>query len=152
MIGDQWIMRTCCVWVCDFAAALPLATMLRQQLQAITQARVIDTNRSRLVDDVYEYVCGREFQHHVTNTVTAAVTMKRELDSERTAAERTFKKRDKQIETQLRNLAGMYGGLQGMAGGALQPVAPLELPPRHRRRTRAARTRGLRQQTQTLKV
>jgi hypothetical protein len=117
------------VWVCDFAAALPLATMLRQQLEAIAQARLVDTNRSRLADDVYEYVCGQEFQHYVTNTVSAAVTMKRELDSERTAVERTFKKRGKQLEAQLRNLAGMYGGLQGIAGGALQPVAPLELPP-----------------------
>jgi hypothetical protein len=40
-----------------------------------------------------------------------------------------FKKREKQIEAQVRNLAGLYGGLQGIAGGALQPVAPLELPP-----------------------
>jgi hypothetical protein len=107
----------------------PLAIALRQQLDAIKQARIIDTNRSQVLDDVYEYVCGQEFQHHITNTVAAALTMKAELDAERTAAERMFKKREKQIEAQVRNLAGLYGGLQGIAGGALQPVAPLELPP-----------------------
>jgi hypothetical protein len=116
------------VWVCDFGSLVPLAIALRQQLDAIKQARIIDTNRSQVLDDVYEYVCGQEFQHHITNTVAAALTMKAELDAERTAAERMFKKREKQIEAQVRNLAGLYGGLQGIAGGALQPVAPLELP------------------------
>ena len=56
------------------------------------------------------------------------MTMKRELDAERTAAERVFKKREKQIEAQVCNLAGLYGGLQGIAGGAIQPVAALEGP------------------------
>lgn len=116
------------MWVCDLASAVPLAIALRQQLDAIKQARIIDTNRSQVLDDVYEYVCGHEFQHHVTNTVAAALTMKAELDAERTAAERMFKKREKQIEAQIRNLARLYGGLQGIAGGALQPVAALELP------------------------
>src|SRR6266498_136682 len=116
------------VWVCDFGSVGPLAIALRQQLDAIKQARIIDTNRSQVLDDVYEYVCGQEFQHHITNTVAAALTMKAELDAERTATERMFKKREKQIEAQIRNLAGLYGGLQGIAGGALQPVAPLELP------------------------
>jgi hypothetical protein len=81
-----------------------------------------------VLDDVYEYVCGQEFQHYIINTVAAALTMKAELDTERTAVERMFKKREKQIEAQVRNLAGLYGGLQGIAGGALQPVAALELP------------------------
>jgi hypothetical protein len=116
------------VWVCDFASAVPLAIALRQQLDAIKQERTIDANRSRVADDLYAYVCGSEFQHFVTNAVTAALRQKQELDAERTAATRVFKKREVQIEAQLRSLAGLYGGLQAIAGGALQPVAPLELP------------------------
>jgi hypothetical protein len=116
------------VWVCDFASALPLAIALRQQLEAVRQARVITANQARVADLAYEYLCGQEFQHYITNTVVAAMTMKRELDAERTAAERLFKKREKQIDAQIRNLAGLYGGLQGIAGGALQPVAALEAP------------------------
>ena len=107
----------------DAKANQKVATQLRMQ------SRTVAANRSQVLDDVYEYVCGQEFQHHITNTVVAALTMKAELDAERTAAERLFKKREKQIEAQLRNIAGMYGGLQGIAGGALQPVAALELPP-----------------------
>jgi hypothetical protein len=116
------------IWVCDFASAVPLAIALRQQLEAIKQSRIVDSNRSRVLGDVNEYVCGQEFQHYVTNTVVAALTMKAELDAERTATERLFKKREKQIEVQVRNLAGMYGGLQGVAGGAVQAVPALEGP------------------------
>lgn len=117
------------VWVCDFASVVPLAIMLRQQVDAINQARLIETNRSQVADEVYAYVCGSETQHHVTNIVTSALTQLSELESERAAADRTFDKREKQIRAQIRGVAAFYGGLQGIAGGALQPVAALELPP-----------------------
>jgi len=116
------------VWVCDFVSVVPLATALRQQLDAIKQARIIDTNRSRVADDVYEYVCGQEAQHYITDVVGAALTMLDELNAERTSCERMFNKREKQLQMQMRSLAGFYGSLQGIASGALQPVAALELP------------------------
>jgi hypothetical protein len=117
------------VWVCDFTSAVALATALRQALVAIAQARVVDTNRAQALGEVYEYLCGQEFQHRITNTVTAALAMKEDLDAERRASERLFAKREKQIEILLRNSAGMYGELQAIVGGALRPVAALELPP-----------------------
>jgi hypothetical protein len=116
------------VWVCDFASAVPLAIAIRQHLEAMSQARAVDANRSQARGDVYEYICGPEFQHRVTNTVGAAMAMKADLDAERRAAERLFTKREKLIDAQLRNSAGMYGELQAMVGDALQPVAALELP------------------------
>jgi hypothetical protein len=54
--------------------------------------------------------------------------MKADLDVERRATERSLAKREKQIEMLLRNSAGMYGELQAIVGGALQPVSALELP------------------------
>jgi hypothetical protein len=53
-----------------------------------------------------------------------------ELESERAAADRTFNKREKQVRAEIRNIAAFYGRLQGVAEGALQPVAAMELPPR----------------------
>lgn len=116
------------VWVCDFASVVPLALMLRQQLDGVMQSRIIDTNRSQMADEVYGYVCSREVQHYITNVVVSALTQLRELDSERAAADRSFSKREKQARAQLRNMAAFYGGLQAVAGGALQPVAELEAP------------------------
>src|SRR6266545_5882578 len=67
------------VWVCDFASATTLATALRIALIEIGQARVVDSNRAQALDEVYEYLCGRDFQHRITNTVTAALVMKADL-------------------------------------------------------------------------
>ena len=50
--------------------------------------------------------------------------MKRELDAERTAAERAYKKREKQIEAQLRSLAGYIAGCRA------SPAAPSSRSPR----------------------
>jgi hypothetical protein len=116
------------VWVCDFASATTLAAVLRVALIEISQARVVDANRAQALDEVYEYLCSRQFQHRVANTVNGVLSMKHDLDAERRASERSFAKREKQIEIVLRNSAGMYGELQAIVGGALQPVAALELP------------------------
>jgi hypothetical protein len=127
--GVEHVAHVRGVWVCEFASIVPLAFMLRQQLDAVRQARIIDTNRSRVADDIYEYVCSQEAQNYITNIVEAARTMLADLNTERTSFERMFSKREKQIQVQMRNLAGYHGSLQGIASGALQPVAALELPP-----------------------
>lgn len=116
------------VWVCDFASVPLLATALRMQLDAVQRGRLVETNRSQVADDVYEYVCGREFQHFIASTVGSAIKQMEELASEQGAATKQFARRRKQIELQLGNLAGLHGALQAVAAGALQPVAALELP------------------------
>jgi hypothetical protein len=116
------------IWVCDFASATTLAAALRIALVEIGQARMVEANRAQALDSVYEYLCGKDFQHRITNTVTAALVMKADLDAERRANERSLAKREKQIEMLLGNSAGMYGELQAIVGDALQPVAALELP------------------------
>jgi hypothetical protein len=117
------------VWVCDFASATTLATVLRLALIEIGQARSVDANRTQAMDALYNYLCGKEFQHRVATTVDAAIALKKDLDAEKIAIERQWGKREKQIEHLLRNSAGMYGELQAIVGDALQPVPVLELAP-----------------------
>lgn len=117
------------VWVCDFGSATILATALRLALIEIGQARSVEANRTEAMDALYNYLCGKEFQHRVASTVDTAIALKNDLDAEKIAIERQWGKREKQIESLLRNSAGMYGELQGIVGDALQPVAVLELPP-----------------------
>ena len=126
--GVQRIARIDGIWVCDFASAIGLALVLRHALLAFAQAQVVEANRSQALSEVYEYICGQEFQHRLTNTVKAAVAMKEDLDAERRSSERGFAKREKQIEMLLRNNAGLYGELQAIVGGGLRPVEALELP------------------------
>ena len=116
------------VWVCDFASATTLAIALRLALIEIDQARSVDTNRTQTMDALYDYLCGKDFQHRVESVVNAAIVMKHDLDTEKRATERSWSKREKQIEHLTRSSAGMYGELQAIVGAALQPVPILELP------------------------
>lgn len=52
--------------------------------------------------------------------------MKKDLDEEKIAIQRRWKKREKQIERGLGGLIGMCGAIEGIAG--IQPPASLELP------------------------
>ncbi len=81
------------------------------------------------MDSLYNYLCGKEFQHRVATTVDTAIALKDDLDAEKRSIERQWGKREKQIEHLLRNSAGMYGELQAIVGDALHPVPLLELPP-----------------------
>jgi hypothetical protein len=101
---------------------------LRIALVEITQAPSVEANRNHALDDLYEYLSGKDFQHRIGGMVEAALQMKTDLDAEKRAMERIWAKREKQIERVMNNGAGMYGELQGIVGNALQPVSMLELP------------------------
>jgi hypothetical protein len=49
------------------------------------------------------------------------------LNRERTAMERIWKEREKQIERVLANTAGMYGEVRGIVGSSVPRVPALEL-------------------------
>jgi hypothetical protein len=116
------------VWICDFIAATTFATALRLALIEVAQSRVVDANKSLTAEALYEYLCGKDFQHRFTTGVQAVVVMKQELDTEKRATQRTWAKREKQIERLLNNSAGIFGELQAIVGDALSPVPVLELP------------------------
>ena len=65
----------------------------------------------------------RNFQHRITNTVTAALAMKSDLDGERRASERSLangRSRSRCFFEQ----RGMYGELQAIVGSALNRSLP----------------------------
>ena len=83
--------------------------------------------RKEKMEQVYNYLSGVEFRQSMEGIVEAFVTMKGDLDSEKRAMQRLWKKREKQLERALDNTAGMYGDLQGIVGRSLTAVEGLEL-------------------------
>jgi hypothetical protein len=59
--------------------------------------------------------------------VTAFVSMKSDLDSEKRAMGKIWAKREKQIERVIHNISGMYGDMQGIIGASLPEIKSLEL-------------------------
>ena len=79
---------------------------------------------------IYRYLSGPEFRHRVEAIVEAFVMMNNDLDSEKRAMERTWAKREKQIQRVIHNTSGMYGDLQGLIGAALAAIPSLEMTPK----------------------
>lgn len=115
------------VWVCGLTAWPALATVLREQLLQISFARNAATGMDERMKALHAYLSGDAFRHKVEAIVEAFTTLQDQLGRERRAMERLWKERERQLDRIVTSTAGMYGELRGTIGGAMAPIAALEL-------------------------
>ena len=116
------------VWVVDFSAAMGLALALRNGLVDLARTRASVAGKGEKMELVYNYLAGQEFRQRIEAIVESYTAMKDDLDSEKRAMEKIWAKREQQLQRSVKNIAGVYGDLQGIIGSALQPISRLELP------------------------
>lgn len=117
------------VWVADFQSFIGLGMALRAGILQLSHVQNALAGKGEKMELIYRYLSGPEFRHRVEAIVETFVAMKGDLDSEKRATERTWAKREKQIERVIHNTSGMYGDLQGLIGASLSPIPSLELSP-----------------------
>lgn len=117
------------VWVTDFPSLVGLGTALRAGISQLAHMQGALDGKGEKMELIYKYLSGPEFRHRVEAIVEAFVTMKTDLDSEKRSMERTWAKREKQIQRVIHNTSGMYGDLQGLIGTSLSPIPLLEMSP-----------------------
>lgn len=116
------------VWVCAYTYALPLATALRNGLLQVASVKRAESGKEEKMEVLYRFLTSAPFRQQVEGVVEAFVEMKRDLDSERRAMERLWKKREMQLTRVLNGTSSMYGSLQGIIGSAALPeIRSLEL-------------------------
>lgn len=115
------------VWVCSIAAAIPLASALRQQLATVEYARNASAGKGDKVELMYQYFSGDEFRQNVEGIVEAFTTMQAQLSKEKAAMNRIWNERDKQIQRVIANTTGMYGDVRGIIGSSVGSIEALEL-------------------------
>lgn len=117
------------VVICDFASALPVASLVRLRLIEVARQKKVDETSVETRELLYQYLTSHEFVSRVENIILPLSTMKTDLDSEIRAMETRWRKRRKEIEKAERSIVGIYGDLQGIVGQAKLPeVARLALP------------------------
>ena len=114
------------IWISDFYSIIGLATAIRTKFQELHQTKSAIAGRSSISDLIYNYVTGTEFKTRIEATGEALREMKSDIEKERTAMEKIWAKRDKQLYRVVQNMAGVYGDLTGL-GATLQRVQTLEL-------------------------
>ena len=115
------------VWVTSVPCAISLASALRAGLLEIAAAKRSMDGRSDKMELLYNYLSGQEFRHRVEGIVESFSTLKKDLDAEKRAVQKTWAKREKQLERAVMNTAGMYGDLSGIIGASLPAIEQLEL-------------------------
>jgi hypothetical protein len=115
------------VWVAGLRAWPALAVALREQLIQVAFAHAAADGKHEKMEFLYRYLSGDQFRRRIEATVEAFAALQTGLNRERTAMERLWKEREKQIERVLANTAGMYGEVRGIVGSSLPAVAALEL-------------------------
>jgi hypothetical protein len=114
------------VWVTDYASFKGLALSLRQKLTELAFTKGMAESKDKKADIIFQYLTGPEFRQRVEAIIEAFSDMKTELDKEKRLYERSWAKREKQLQSVLLNTAGMYGDFQGMIGSSMQTIPALE--------------------------
>jgi len=125
------IVRESDVWISRFDAARPLAEALRLTLLELHKSRVANQGRSEKMERLYSYICSPQFTQRVKGVVEGFALMRQELEAEKMAAARIFKKREMQLTRMTEGLLGVVGDLQGIGESSLaqlDAVAALPLP------------------------
>jgi hypothetical protein len=116
------------MYVCSLSVWFAVAAMLRQQIINLAFARASAEGRDQKMDVVYRYLTGPEFRERVNAIIQTFVGMQDQLNQEKRALMKHWSRREKQIQTVLHGLSGMYGDLQGIIGTASLPeIETLEI-------------------------
>jgi hypothetical protein len=116
------------VWVCHPSICMALAVALREGLLQAAAARRAAAGQESKAGAVYTYLTGQHFRLRVEAMVEAFTTLRRDLEAERTAVIRLWAKREAQLTRAAGAISGLYGDLQGIAGGEAGELEGLALP------------------------
>jgi hypothetical protein len=114
------------VWVTETRFAIPVAIALRKSLIELSAARQANEGQQNKMELVYQYLTGPRFRHRVEAIVEKFSDMQADLDKERKTMTRLWAKREAQIRGVIESTMGMYGDLQGIAGGALPEIDSID--------------------------
>jgi hypothetical protein len=116
------------ILVTSMECVLPLAAIVRRSILQTAVAKDTAANKDEKLEMLYEYLQSEAFRHRFESFAEGVKEMQTDLDYERRAMERVWKKRETQIKRMSINASRMYGELQGVMGNALQEIKTFALP------------------------
>ncbi len=114
------------IWVCTWAAAVPLAAALRERMLEVHKQRLVSAGKGEKMEALYDYLTSPQFAQKLKAVYGAFRTMQDDLARERSLTEQRWARREKQIVSGMRELLGFAGDVQGLSAQSLQQ---LELEP-----------------------
>ena len=107
------------IWLVRPQLIKPLADALRMALIEAHKQRMAAAGKDEKVEALYQYVTSPQFAQKVRAVVDAYRQMRSDLDSEKAAMQRLWKKREAQLERITSNVMGLVGELEGASHDGL---------------------------------
>jgi hypothetical protein len=107
------------VWVISDQLIKPIANALRHTLIETTKQKLGNVGKNEKMELLYDYLNSPQFVQKIRSVISTFVSMKTDLDKEKNALQRIWKKREMQIERVANNMSSMIGELQGIAQDSL---------------------------------
>lgn len=115
------------IWICTFEEFKGLSAVLRESVIRVSQSAQNQENKGDKMAMLYDFLTSNQFHLQVEGIVEGFSQMQNDLLKEKRAMQSIWKQREKQIEKVVQNTLGMYGGIRGIAGNAVQSIKALEL-------------------------
>lgn len=116
------------VWVSSVKCLIPLAVIIRMGMLAVAQAKVAAENKDEKLEFLFKYLISETFKHRIEAQVEGFIELNADLETEKRATVKSWKKREIQHKKMINNISAFYGELQGIMGNALPIIKTLELP------------------------
>ena len=115
------------IWVCTFDEFKGSVALLRNSIIQVALAKRSQEGKGDKMTLLYNFLTSQEFAMQVEAIVEGFTTMQNDLQKEKSAMQRIWKQREKQLEKVLNNTIDMYGSIKGIAGNAIGNVQALEI-------------------------
>lgn len=117
------------VWLVKPELAKGLAEALRTVLIESQRQKTISAGKGEQMEALFDYVCSNQFAQRIRSVVEGYEEMQLDLDKEKRAMIKIWKKREGQISRITDQMMGVCGELQGISSAALphlESIASLE--------------------------
>jgi hypothetical protein len=115
------------VWICSFPNVKFLSQVLREMLININTVKLQNDNRGDKKEMLYNYFASNKFKHTITTIIDTYSSMHEQLNTEKRAFQKQWKKREEQINSVQENMLGLFGSIEGIIGNQLSSNDTFEL-------------------------
>jgi len=114
------------IWIVSTRVIRPVAETLRIILVESNRLKIANKGKSEKAELIYNYLCSPDFARNIRSIIETFTQMKGDLEREKNATYKTWKKREKQLERVAIGMSTMVGELQAIAQDSLPQLDTID--------------------------
>ncbi|WP_334050837.1 DUF2130 domain-containing protein [Alteromonas gracilis] len=115
------------VWLVKPSLAKGLSEALRTVLTEAQRQKAVSVGKNEQMEALYDYICSTQFVQRIKAVVDHQEQMRLELEKEKSAMQRIWKKREGQIGGITNQMMSICGELQGLSQGSMPMLDDIAL-------------------------